>query len=237
MSRSEPSRRSRAGAVAVAVAVVAGLLLLTGCSAGQLTATSTQRGSAGGANADAGDILVREAEIEFGDAAHGAVVYPAGSTAPLRMRIVNQGAVADRLVSATSRAASVVHLSGAVEVPAGQVLVVGDSPHTAPGDSPGDSPHTTPATPGDSPHATPATPGDSPHAAPSDSPDAIPATPGDSPSAAPGVRTAQIALTGLHEDVRAGLTYELVLVFERAGPVLLNVPVDNPTTPREASSE
>lgn len=180
MSRSEPSRRSRAGAAAA----LAALLLLTGCGAGQLTATSTQRGSAGGANADAGDILVREAEIEFGDSAPGEVVYPAGTTAPLQMRIVNQGVVADRLVSATSRAASVVHLSGPLEVPAGQVLVVGSRP-----------------------------------------------------PAAPGVRTAQITLTGLHEDVRAGLTYELVLVFERAGPVLLHLPVDNPTTPREATSE
>jgi hypothetical protein len=40
-------------------------------------------------------------------------------------------------------------------------------------------------------------------------------------------------LSGLQEDIRAGLTYPLVLTFERAGEVRLEVPVGNATAPRE----
>jgi copper(I)-binding protein len=44
---------------------------------------------------------------------------------------------------------------------------------------------------------------------------------------------AHIVLTGLREDVLAGLTYPVVLTFARAGEVRMNVPVANPSVPRE----
>jgi hypothetical protein len=55
-------------------------------------------------------------------------------------------------------------------------------------------------------------------------------------SAKPGTREAQVVLTGLREDVRAGLTYPLVLVFERAGEIRLQIPVANPSEEREEQS-
>ena len=52
------------------------------------------------------------------------------------------------------------------------------------------------------------------------------------PAGQPGASQAQILLTGLTEDIRPGLDYPLVLVFERAGEVQLNVPVEVPAQPR-----
>lgn len=48
-----------------------------------------------------------------------------------------------------------------------------------------------------------------------------------------GSREAQIVLTGLREEIRAGLSYPLVLTFERAGQVQLDVPVGYPGVPRQ----
>lgn len=41
-----------------------------------------------------------------------------------------------------------------------------------------------------------------------------------------------IVLTGLTQDIKPGLNYPLVLVFQRAGEVQLDVPVEVPTQPR-----
>ena len=183
MSRITRSRPSR---VVIGVGAAVAALLLSGCGAGQLTGTSTQGSSAGGANAVAGGIVVRDAEIQFGAGpVAAAVAHPAGSTAPLQMRIVNQGGTADRLVFASSPFASAVQISGVTDIPAGQALVVN----------------------------------------------------GSTTAAVPGTRTAQITMTGLVNDIRAGLTYPVVLTFQNAGSVTLDLPVDNPTAPREPAAE
>ena len=54
-------------------------------------------------------------------------------------------------------------------------------------------------------------------------------------SVAPSTRYAQVVLTGLREDIRAGLKYDIVLTFERAGQVRVSLPVGYPGEPREAS--
>jgi copper(I)-binding protein len=181
VSRFEQSRQSRILRGVTATLVT---LILAGCGTGQLTGTSTQGNSTGGANGAAGTIVIRDAEIEFGHPASGSVVHPVHGTAPLQMRIVNEGGTADRLLSVHSGKAESASIGGAVEVPAGQSLVVGSKPTVLPGT-----------------HAT------------------------------------QITLVGLKEDIHAGLTYPVVLTFEKAGPITLMVPVDNPTTPREPAAE
>jgi copper(I)-binding protein len=45
----------------------------------------------------------------------------------------------------------------------------------------------------------------------------------------PGTTTAQVVLTGLKEDLKVGPTYPVVLTFQRAGDVTLQVPVANPS--------
>ena len=44
-----------------------------------------------------------------------------------------------------------------------------------------------------------------------------------------------VELTGLREDIQAGLSYEIVLTFERAGQVAVRLPVGYPGEPREAA--
>lgn len=180
VSRIERSRPSR---IAKGVAAVAAAMLLAGCGAGQLTGTSTQSSSVG-ANGAAGNIVVRDAAIEFGTAPPAAVVFPVGASAPLTMHIVNQGYEADALVSASSPAAASVQVGGATELPGGQSLVVGTAPQVL-----------------------------------------------------PGTQATQLTLVGLTQEVRAGLTYPVELTFRDAGRLTLNLPVENPTTPREPATE
>lgn len=46
---------------------------------------------------------------------------------------------------------------------------------------------------------------------------------------APGTTTAQVVLTGLKQDLQVGPTYPVVLTFQRAGEVTIQVPVANPS--------
>jgi copper(I)-binding protein len=54
---------------------------------------------------------------------------------------------------------------------------------------------------------------------------------------APGTTTAQVVLTGLKQDLQVGPTYPVVLTFERAGSVTLQVPVANPSENQGPSGE
>jgi copper(I)-binding protein len=219
-------RRNRAklviGALIAAVAVA-------GCGAGQITQTSRQVAAVEGANATSGQISVRNAMIEFDEPAHGAAIYPVDGNAPLEMVIVNTGAEIDRLVAASSPVAASVQISGVLRVPGGQALTIEGAP-AAPAVAPAPAegaPTGTPATPGAAP--TTASPTTAP---PTSAPPAAEPTPVAQPAEGePGA--GHIVLTGLREDVQAGLTYPLILTFERAGEVRFDVPVASPDTLRE----
>lgn len=58
------------------------------------------------------------------------------------------------------------------------------------------------------------------------------AAPTTTPAAEPASGT-QIVLTGLLDDIRAGISYDVTLVFERAGEVVVQVPVGGTEEPRE----
>ncbi|MGH3565145.1 MAG: hypothetical protein ACRDRH_03745 [Pseudonocardia sp.] len=224
MSRSE---RSRPRGIAVLVAAMIGILASTGCGAGQITQTGEQITAVGGANAGIGAILVRDAQITFGDKVKGGTVYPRGGTAPLQMRIINEGAIGDRLVSTTSPVASSVQVTGEVAVPGGQVLLVEGEP----------PPVVAPPPVGGVPGAAATTTSPAPISPTTTSPATTNPTPAAQTPVEGGERMAQIVLTGLRDDIRAGLSYELVLVFERAGEIRFDVPVGNPQTPREPAAE
>jgi copper(I)-binding protein len=53
----------------------------------------------------------------------------------------------------------------------------------------------------------------------------------------PGTTRAQVVLTGLKSDLQVGPTYPVVLTFERAGSVTLQVPVANPSENQGPSGE
>jgi copper(I)-binding protein len=227
--RARPRRNRAPLVVGALIAAVA----LAGCSAGQITQTSSQVAAVEGANADAGQIAVRNAMIEFEEPAHGAAIYPAGSDAPLQMTIVNSGAEVDRLVAASSPVAASVQINGVLRIPGGQALTIQGA--IAPAAAPAPAEAEPSATPEPSPvEVQPAEP--PPAEVPSTETPAT--TLPTEPVAAPPVDEGQpgvgnIVLTGLREDVQAGRTYPLVLTFERAGEVRFDIPVANPDTLRE----
>lgn len=60
-----------------------------------------------------------------------------------------------------------------------------------------------------------------------------PATPTAEPAPVVAPEGTQIVLTGLLDDIRAGVSYDVVLVFERAGEVRVQAPVGGTEEPRE----
>ncbi len=236
--------RSRAALVAVAVAST---VALAGCAAGQVAQTADQTNSSTGATVTVNGIAIRDAQIAYPTATGGtesAALYRAGGAAPVEMHVINESTQPDRLVSASSPVAGSVAVGGQTDLPPGTAMVVG-SPSSAGGQS----------APGSvEPSAEPpiGSPGASSSAAPTNSasentsPTGSASASGEAPAAglqpapalgelSPSTRFTQVELTGLREDIQAGLSYEIVLTFERAGQVRVMLPVAYPATPREAA--
>lgn len=199
---------------AAVIGAMIGAMALAGCGAGQITQTDTQASAVGGASAAAGTIAVRNAEIEYPDRTTYRDTYNSGESAPLRLTIVNTGGTDDRLVSASSPVAASVQVSGSSTIPAGIAVQVAGKP--APIITPSAGPT---ATPGATPTAT---------AVPSAAPVAT-----SSPASPVGEHKAQVVLTGLRDNLRAGLLYEVVLTFQNAGQVHVDVPIGNPAEARQ----
>jgi copper(I)-binding protein len=223
--------RIRPTGAAVVVGAMIGAAALAGCGAGQITQTSEQVAAVAGASGNAGPIAVRDAVIEFAEDAEGAAIYPVGGAAPLQMSIVNAGPQPDRLVSASSPAAASVRISGIAEIPPGQVVVVEGVPAAAP--TPTTAPQAT-QTAGAAPAPTAGAAPTPTAAAPTPTPTA--AAPAPTTARVPFEQGTQVVLTGLREEVNAGLTYPVVLSFERAGDVRMDVPVANSVEPREGEA-
>lgn len=216
MSRSITSIKSAALGIACAVA-------LAGCGAGQITQTDTQVSAVDGASGNVGQVAVRDASIVFTSSANAAI-HNAGGSAPLQGRIVNFGAAEDKLVGASSPVAASVRVSGSPVIASGRTLVItGQAPQAAASASATASGSAAPST-----GAAP-TPSATPEPAPTATATAEPLP--------AGTTSTTIVLTGLKQDIRAGLTYPVVFRFEKAGEVTVQVPVANPTAPRTASAE
>jgi hypothetical protein len=212
--RRTPRIRSTA---AVAGAVI-GAVVLAGCSAGQVTQTSRQVTAVDGASANAGPIAVRNAHFALDEHVKSAVAYPRGSAVPLQLVIVNTGSTGDELVSVTSPiAGGDGTISGKRDVPAGRSLVVAGAPEAA---RTAATTAASTATPTAAAGATPsATPSATPTPSATSSAELLPTNSPDTAGAA------QIVLPSVRDDIRSGITYEVVLNFRDAGPVRLAVPV------------
>ncbi len=98
------------------VACCAATLALVGCSAGQITQTDHQVPAVDGASGDVGtSIALRDVQISYPGNTNGA--YPAGSTVPVLLTIVNQGSNTDELIAVTSPAASQAVVLGTTQIP------------------------------------------------------------------------------------------------------------------------
>jgi copper(I)-binding protein len=209
------------------VALTAGAaLLLAGCGAGQITQTATQQPAVNGAYAQVKTLVLRDAALEFPPTGQA---YTAGSPASLTLRIINQGAQDDELLSVSSPAADSATVTGSNVIVAGHTLVIGpvDQPE-ATGDSNAPvAPSTTPA----APSTTPTTPGTGTSSSSSDSSSATsPSSPASSISAAPiTVGKATVVLQGLKQAVWSCQTINVVFTFRDAGPVTVAMPIAAPT--------
>jgi len=249
---SRPATRAATHSRVLLVAVtVASTVALAGCAAGQVAQTAYQANSATGATVTVNGIAIRDAQIAFPETGVGpqtAAVYRAGGTAPVEMHVINQSTQSDRLVSASSPVAGSVTVGGQTDLPAGTVMVIG-SPSSAGGQSAPGSTEPSAESPIGSPDASSSTaPTNSAQEPPDTSPTGSASASGEAPAAglqpppalgvlAPSTRFAQVELTGLREDIQAGLSYEIVLTFERAGPVRLMLPVGYPASPREPAEQ
>jgi copper(I)-binding protein len=211
--------------------------------------TAYQANSSGGATFNANGIAIRDAQIAYGAEPEGAAVHPAGTSAPLEMHVINQSTQDDRLVSVSSPIAASVAINGPTDLPVGVAMVVGGESGTAGQTVPGatepsaDAPLDT-GLPGEPTETNPAAPPSGDQEPGNTSPTGSANASGEAPAAGlqpppaiadvvPSTRYTQIVLTGLREDIRAGLQYEVILTFERAGQVRVPLPVAYPGQPRE----
>lgn len=251
-SRLAPLAAARLPRAALVIGAVVGSLALGGCGAGQVAQTAYHANASGGATYNVNGIAIRDAQIAFGENVEGAAVHPRGSSAPLEMHLVNESRQNDRLVAASSPVATSVQITGPSDLPAGVAMVVGGELGTggqtqagaseAPAEPPLDA--TLQPVPGET-----AAPAAGATQEPSDTSPTGSASPsGEAPAAGlqppppiasvvPSTRYTQVVLTGLREDIRAGLTYEVDLTFERAGVVKVQLPVAYPGLPRPPLEE
>jgi len=99
-----PVRRSAGTAAGLAA-----LLLLAGCGSGQRAQTYQERSVAEATNGAIGSIAVRGISVT---APTTGTTYPAGSSAPVALTLVNEGADDDVLMSASTPAATSVQVKG-----------------------------------------------------------------------------------------------------------------------------
>ena len=117
-------------------ACCAAALAFLGCSAGQITQTDRQIAAVDGTFGNVGSIALRNVLIPYPSNPGG--TYPAGSTVPVLLAIVNQGTSADELIAVTSPAASQVLVLGTTQIPPGTTVL--SSTGTAPSSGAATSP-------------------------------------------------------------------------------------------------
>ncbi|GAA2791026.1 hypothetical protein [Saccharopolyspora taberi] len=204
MSRPQHQKAVRLRLASAALGIGA-VVALAGCSAGQVTETDTQVAAVNGGSGTVQDIAIRDAELTF--PSHGSA-YRAGSSAPLELVLANEGGIDDRLVQVSSTYAASVEVRGDTALPAGTAL-------HATGEKSGQP--TIQHEPSGS--AQPTASGE---------PTAPPAAQG-GPSERREVR---ITVNGLTQDITPGVTIPVTFVFEKAGPVTVQVPIGADHNPR-----
>ncbi|MFN2479191.1 MAG: hypothetical protein ABR615_08480 [Pseudonocardiaceae bacterium] len=103
------------------VACCAAALALVGCSAGQITQTDNQVSAVDGAFGNVGNsIALRDVLLPYPPNQTG--TYPAGSTVPVVLTVINQGDQPDELVAVTSSTGHAVVL-GATQIAPGTTVI------------------------------------------------------------------------------------------------------------------
>lgn len=222
-------------------------LAIAGCGAGQITQTGAHEAAVNGAFGQVGTLLLRDAALNFPEGPDKS--YRAGSSAPLTLRVINNGGMDDELLSVTAEGVASATVEGQRRVIAGSVLVIGE-PTDGEGEHAGSSsakPSSAHATPTSTGAAEPTSSGTA-TASPSESAsvtadpettfevtstDSAPSTQESSPAPGvteppaedPTVGEAEVTLQGLAHELRPGQTIKVTFVFRGAGPVTLDMPI------------
>jgi copper(I)-binding protein len=211
VTASRTSRRRRLVAVSALGAGAVTAVALAACSTGQITQTDNQVPAVAGANASASPnslIGLRNAVVAY-DGPEG---YPSGGSAPLVVRIFNDGPRAVRLVAVDAGdAGSVVLANGTDE---------GFAPAATPTGSP--TPGVETATP---PPSAPA--GESTFSVEVPPSSYALLVPGDGP---------HLRLVGLREPLTPGASVPLTFRFDDGSTIAVTVPMDLPAQPAPRGS-
>ncbi|WNV81914.1 hypothetical protein [Umezawaea sp. Da 62-37] len=261
MGRAEQKSR-----LAVVVALATGLgLAAAGCSAGQITQTDTQVAAVNGSSGQVGSIAVRDAQFAFPTSGKW---YESGDDAGVVVVVVNNGTTADKLLSVTSEIATApAELSGDVDLepqtsiaslfadldrsstsaspsvtktstPSGSSSVAPSGSSSSAAASSAASSSTVESS-GSSSSSSAAVTGTSTagSSAASSAAGASSSAPSSSSAAAePGKVT--ITLKKLAKELRPGNTVKVTFLFEKAGPLTLELPIGADPEPRaEGKSE
>lgn len=220
-----PRTRPRLALAAVAFGVGA-VLALAGCSAGQITQTSTQVAPVVGIDVDAGQVALRNLVIEY----NGPQGYAAGSDAPLVVRMFNNGQEPVTLVGVTADKAEAVVLAGSPTVvsptqaptqpPAPEAT---ESPDAEAAPSPTDTEAPT-ASPTDTAAPTP-----SPTTQrPAPEPISITIPPQSYVLLVPGGDSGHLVLVGLREAIIPGESVSVTFTFDDGTTAVVPVPLAPP---------
>lgn len=108
--------------VACCVCALTVALPVVGCGAGQITQTDRQVAAVDGAFGNVGNaIALRNVYIPYPPNKDG--TYPAGSTVPVILTIINQGRSPDELIGVSSPAAGQAAVLGTTQIPAGTTVI------------------------------------------------------------------------------------------------------------------
>jgi copper(I)-binding protein len=119
---SKVEQEARVDRLKLAACGLVGAVVLSGCSAGQVSQTAVQEPAVNGTSANIGEIAVRNAHLRATQTAD--YVQPGGEVELLFLASNGSPDVKDKLVSITSDIGTVA-LTGDTAVPAGGALVVG----------------------------------------------------------------------------------------------------------------
>lgn len=214
-----------------AVLGIGAALVMAGCSAGQITQTSTQVPAVNGSMGSVKQIAVRDVQLAYPT---GKRYYSKGDSAAVTMTIANSGEASDKLTGITSpQFTSGGQIVGDATIPGHHAITakataVSPLTTTATSTSSTATSTTGTSTSGSSSAATSTSASSSSSTAAS----ATTTTAVSSDANVP-VGTIQVQLVGLNLDkLQAGQTVQITLTFADGGDLTLTVPIAADTSPR-----
>ena len=213
-------------------------VVLSACSAGQVTQTATQERDKTGAQAQVGDITLRGGQLRSPSGGS----YESGDDAELQLAIINSGTEDDTLISVDGKGFSSAEISSSGSSASGSSSSSSASSTSSAAPTSGSAAATTSGP--SAPTSTAPTSGAATSSAPASSA-ATTTSSGPQEIQIPAGQAVflgedgqyTVTLTDLSEDLTPGQYLEVTLTFEKAGEVTIPVTVANPTSsvPRSSS--